>query len=357
MRTLVRTPTPVQAVLSCRTPLFMSLPAPYKRAMWVRFPPGAHLLYSARFNVLSAASSRKPSMATSTLFPRHARTLLIFLMNCLAVTAAVAQTHKAVEFNLWANNPPGMVAGATPGADDGTGRYRNVGIPGLLVYLPATPPPANGRLALIVCPGGGYTHLTRLVGGDGSVDAFAPKGVAVIVLKYRTQPPSASVDADALADGRRAVEFVRNHAKEWGIDPHRIGMLGWSAGANLALNLASHFDGGDAAAADPVERESSRPDFVVLLSPWPSRHTVADYPIAKDAPPAFIASAKDDKTAPVTFAEAVGASYTKAGAKASLWIVDTGGHGAFTIGAPGDGGKWIARFWAWLPGIEGTTGQ
>jgi len=287
--------------------------------------------------------------------PIHVRTLL--LASCLAVTAAVAKPPDPGQFNLWATNPPGMVPGATPGADDGTGRYRNVGIPGLLTYLPATPPPADGRLALIVCPGGGYTHLTRLLGGDGSVDAFTPRGVAVIVLKYRTQPPSLSEEADALADGRRAVKFVRNHAKEWGIDPHRIGMLGWSAGANLALNLASHPDAGDATATDPVERESSRPDFVVLLSPWPAKHAIADYPITKDSPPAFIGSAKDDKTAPVTFAEDVAANYKKAGAKASLWVVDTGGHGAFTIGAPGPGGKWIDRFWTWLPEIERGAGQ
>lgn len=264
------------------------------------------------------------------------------------MAACLAQQSKPLEFNLWENNPPGMVAGATPGADDGTGRFRNVGIPGMLVYLPETPAPPQGRTALIVCPGGGYTHLTRLVGADGAVNAFIPKGIAVISLKYRTLPPSTSVDEDALEDGKRAVQLVRNHAKEWGIDPRKIGMLGWSAGANLALNVASHFKAGDATAGDQIERESSRPDFVVLLSPWPSKRTIADYPIQQNAPPAFIASAKDDKTAPATFAGAIAESYQKAGAKASLWIVESGGHGAFTIDVPGEGGKWIDRFEPWL---------
>ena len=158
------------------------------------------------------------------------------------------------------------------------------------------------------------------------------------------------MDEDALADGERAVRLVRHHAKEWGINPHKIGLLGWSAGANLTLNVASHFDAGKEESSDPVERESSRPDFVVMLSPWPSRprRPITDFPIEENAPPAFIASAKDDKTAPVTFAEAIAAAYAKGGARHLLWVVETGGHGAFTIDSPGEGGKWIDRFWPWL---------
>src|SRR5207302_4339884 len=153
---------------------------------------------------------------------------------------------------LWEGNPPGMTAGATPGADDGTGRVRNVGIPGMLVYLPEAQTSAD-RIAIVVCPGGGYTHLTRLVGADGAVKAFVPKGVVIASLKYRTTPPSAQVDADALEDGKRAVRLIRVHAKEWGIDPKKIGVLGWSAGANLGLNLATHFDSGNPSASDLVE--------------------------------------------------------------------------------------------------------
>jgi acetyl esterase/lipase len=280
----------------------------------------------------------------NSLFP-------LLLLSCLISGISWAQQGQPLELNLWEGNPPGMVTGATPGADDGTGRFRNVGTPGALVYLPEGAAPKEGRIALIVCPGGGYTHLTRLVGADGAVDAFLPKGVAVISLKYRTTPPSTSVDADALEDGKRAVRLVRHRAKEWGINPNKIGMLGWSAGANLSLNVATHFSDGDAGSADPVERESSRPDFVVLLSPWPSKRPVTDFTVPKNAPPAFIASAKDDKTAPVTFAEGIAANYQAAGAEHDLWVVETGGHGAFTIDTPGEGGKWINRFWPWLQKI------
>jgi endo-1,4-beta-xylanase len=257
----------------------------------------------------------------------------------------------SLEVPLWPGNPPGMVPGAGPGADDGTGRFRNVGIPSMYVYLPSGSPKGQHRIALIDCVGGGYTHETRLMGADGAVQTFVPRDVVVIALKYRLTPPSTDVEADARADGLRAVRLVRAHARQWGIAPHKIGLMGASAGANLALNVAIHFDRGTKTASDPVERQSSRPDFVVLLSPWPHGHTVETYPIPKDAPPAFIGTARDDKTASPTFAEGLAANFKKAGVPVDLMIVDTGGHGAYTIGNPGPGGKWVGRFWPWLATI------
>lgn len=254
--------------------------------------------------------------------------------------------------DLWKNGPPGMIEGSTPGADDGTGRWRNVAKPGVLVYQPDTPAPDGGRIAIIACPGGGYSHLTRLAGADGAVAAFLPKNVVIISLKYRTRPPSLSVEEDAANDGRRAIRLVRHHAQEWGINPRKIGMLGWSAGANLCLNVASRFDSGEATAVDPIDRLDSRPDFVIMLSPWPHDKTPADYPISKDAPPAFIGSAEDDKTAPPAFARGIASSYQNAGANHHLWVVKIGGHGAFTINAPGEGGQWIDRLWPWLEEVR-----
>lgn len=281
------------------------------------------------------------------------RFLLTFLLTGLAAIRADA-LPEARELPLWPGSPTGVVEGATPGADDGTGRWWKIGVPGVLVYLPEGPAPAGGRPALIACPGGGYTHLTRLVGADGAVEALLPKGFVVVSLKYRTAPPSADVETDALADGERAVRLVRGHAAEWGVDPRRVGMVGWSAGANLVLNVACHFDAGLPVSADPVERESSRPDFVLMLSPWPAKRTIAAYPISRDAPPAFVGSAEDDKTAPADFARDIAAAYERAGAPCRIWVVASGGHGAFTINAPGEGGAWIERFLPWLAGMTGA---
>jgi acetyl esterase/lipase len=256
---------------------------------------------------------------------------------------------KPLVMKLWEGKAPGQIDGAPPEWDDGTGRIRGTTEPGILVYLP--PEGKRNGIAIIACPGGGYEHLTRLVGADGVVETYCPQGVAVISLKYRLKPPSVDVAADALADGRRAIRLVRAHAQEWGIDPHKIGMIGWSAGGNLILNQLSHPEGtSDAAPSDPVEKQSSRPDFVGLMSPWPNAKTIDAYPIPKDAPPAFIGNAEDDRTAPVAFARAIGDAYKTAGARVEMDIVPTGGHGAFEIGA-GAAKDWPEKFTPWLKDI------
>jgi acetyl esterase/lipase len=175
-----------------------------------------------------------------------------------------------------------------------------------------------------------------------------PRGVAVVSLKYRLKPASSDVERDANADAMRAIRILRARAGEWHIDPEWIGLAGASAGGNATLKVASSFDHGDATAADVVDRESGRPDFVCMLSPWPDGHEISAYPIGKDAPPAFIASARDDHTAPTTFAEGIVAAYGKAGVTCRLWQIDSGGHGAFTIGGTGDGARWVEEFWPWL---------
>jgi endo-1,4-beta-xylanase len=254
-----------------------------------------------------------------------------------------------IVMNLWPIKAPGQIENAPPEWDDGTGRIRGTIEPGILVYLP--PEGKRNGVAIIACPGGSYEHLTKLVGADGVVEAYCPQGVAVISLKYRLKPPSTDVAADALADGRRAVQVVRAHAKEWGIDPHKIGMVGWSAGGNLILNQATHpVEPPHAGDGDRVTQQSSRPDFVGLLSPWPNGKTIDAYPVPADAPPAFIGNAEDDRTAPVTFARAVGAAWKNAGAKVEMDIVPTGGHGAFELDS-GSAKDWPEKFTPWLKDI------
>lgn len=249
--------------------------------------------------------------------------------------------------DLWDDSPTRFTAAPTD-RDDGTGRIVNVNIPGMIVYLPpASQRPSGGAPAIIACMGGAYTHLTRLVGADHTVEAFVPKGIAIISLKYRLKPPSVDVASDALEDGNRAVRLVRFHAREWGIDANKVGMLGWSAGANLILNQATHIDAGNAQSSDPVERESSRPDFVVMLSPWPNARPITDYPATKDVPPAFIGSARDDQAAPFTFAESIVAEWKAAGGAVEFMPVPTGGHGAFEIGT-GKAGEWPTTFLPWF---------
>jgi acetyl esterase/lipase len=247
---------------------------------------------------------------------------------------------------LWPGDCPNLVAGGKPEAIVND-RYVNVSVPQLLVYLPSREK-ANGT-ALIVCPGGGYSHLNTRTSVDNVVRLLNDQGIAVFGLKYRTRYGNNDVVEDALADGKRAVRIVRTRAREWGIDPQRIGVQGYSAGGNLCLNLAGRFDDGDPAATDPTERSGSRPDFVVLMCPWPNKRTVKDFPLSKRSPPTFIASARDDKTAPFGFATAIDEKFKELGITEQLFVVETGGHGAFQFGvAQSPGAKWPEALLPWL---------
>lgn len=257
-----------------------------------------------------------------------------------------------ISIKLWHdNNPPKMVEGAITGEFYDLGvRVKDIGIPSMRLYLPKetnnTPRPV-----MLLCPGGGYHHLTRSATGNGALEPFLLKDMAVAVLLYRTTPPHTKDEISdvTLLDAQRAVRLLRHNAEEWGIDPEKIGVVGWSAGANLTLNLATHFDEGAAEASDPVERESSRPNIVGLLCPWPWRYDIKAYPVSENAPPAFIASAKDDTVAPTTFAQAIASAYKSRGVQHKLWLVNRGGHGAFSGDRKGgEGAEWEAHFWSWL---------
>ena len=247
---------------------------------------------------------------------------------------------------LWPGEPPNLVAGGRPETCINE-RYQNVSIPQLMVYLPPKGK-ANG-VSLIICAGGGYGHLAIATHVENVVRMLNEQGITVFGLKYRTAYGKNNVVADALADGQRAVKLVRSRAAAWNLDPHRVGVQGYSAGANLCLNLISHFDGGTPQAADPVERFSSRPDFCVLMCPWPNKKTMADFPLGRTAPPTWIAIARDDTVATLPFSLAIDEKLKDMGVPHELFIVDKGGHGAFHYGmVKGPGSQWPKPFLKWL---------
>lgn len=151
---------------------------------------------------------------------------------------------------LWANGAPGA-KGQDP--ED---------IPSISLYRPAVGA-ANGA-AFIICPGGGYARLADHEGHSIAV-WLNGLGVTAAVLKYRLGPrynhPAPAQDV------ARAIRTVRARAREWGVDPNRIGVWGFSAGGHLASTIATQFDSGDSSATDPIERSSSRPDIAVLAYP------------------------------------------------------------------------------------------
>lgn len=280
----------------------------------------------------------------------HSRVCATSLFTLLTANLIHGTPATPLNVPLWDGNPPGFVATAEPEHIDTAGTVGNVSVPSLAVHLP--PREKASGVALIICPGGSYSRVGLFTSGMGTIDYFVPRGVAIIVLKYRTRPPSANVVADALADAKRAVRLVRLHAAEWNVDPERIGMIGSSAGAHLVLNLATHWDRGDAKATAAVDRQSCRPDFIGLLCPWPNQQPVAEFPITRDTPPAFVASARDDKVAPTAFAEGIAEAYLNAGMNCRLWLLEKGGHTAFKLGGNrGEGARWPEHFSAWLDHI------
>jgi acetyl esterase/lipase len=247
---------------------------------------------------------------------------------------------------LWAGDPPGLVTNAPPEKVTNE-RISNVSVPQLLVYLP--PKEKSNGTSLIICAGGGYHHLAMCIHVENVVRLLNDQGITVFGLKYRTNYGKNDVAADALADGKRAVRLVRSRAAQWNIDPKRVGVQGYSAGANLCLNLISHFDGGDTNATDQVERISSRPDFCVLMSTWSNGKTLDHFPLNQQVPPTWIASARDDKTAPLAFSEAIAGKLKDLGVAHELFIVEAGGHGAFHYGITnGPGSQWPEPFFGWL---------
>lgn len=279
-------------------------------------------------------------------------TRLIFTLLCLSLApSAQAQTPPEPTAGqvipLWPGNAPGVVQPQPPEFVTKGYQTHNVTAPTLTAYLP--PRDKRSGTALIFCPGGGYAHVAiNEAGRRQMADAFAPAGIAVFILKYRTHSKAKTYLEDAKTDGERAIRLVRSHAKEWGLDPHRIGLMGVSAGANLTLHVCSGFDTGDPAALDPIARESARPDFACLLACWAFTATTNPYPLTKATPPMFICHAYDDHVAPTALSEDINARLTELGIPVSFNQYTQGGHGAFNLGTALPASHWPELFIPWL---------
>lgn len=259
---------------------------------------------------------------------------------------------------LWAGKPPQFLENAAPEVVAENQRIRSVSVPTITPYLP--PEEKRNGMAIVVCAGGGYgghdwkTHVVY------AAQVFNPMGVAVIGLKYRTRPPhvlpNEGIQALTLLDAKRAVRLVRHRAAGWGLDPARVGVAGYSAGANLAMNLAANFDTGDPEASDPIERLSSRPAFAVGLGTWHWRKPVNPFVFKKDSPPVYLVHATTDK--PIEIAQNIVGDLTKLGVPARLDLFEEGGHGLGNLipqrvkaGFPP--AKWPQLLVEWLESLKG----
>lgn len=228
-------------------------------------------------------------------------------------------------------------------------RVTNINNPSIEVHL-APADKANGT-AIIVAAGGGNKELWVGPEGVEIADWLNTLGTSAFVLRYRLQPYTSA--GDALADTQRSVRIVRAHAREWNIDPKKIGVMGFSAGGEQAARVALHYDEGKTDAEDPVEKVSDRPDFVVLVyAGWRERTLDLDS-VPKDAPPAFLTSAGLDDAFHARETVDFYNAWFNAKIPVELHIYGHGGHGGGIKPRKGiPFGTWQNRFVDWAADLE-----
>ena len=203
-------------------------------------------------------------------------------------------------------------------------------------------------MAVIIGPGGGHSKLCLGHEGYALGQWMADHGIAAFVLKYRLarEPGSTyTIQDHAMADARRAIRTVRARAGEWAIKPDRVGIMGFSAGGELAAFAAMQSDAGKPEAEDVIERASSRPDFQALIYPGTSGLFHAE----KGMPPLFIACGYSDRQDIAEGMATLYLKYKKAGVPAELHIYSNAGHGfGYRDGATTAAGAWPFRFREWL---------
>jgi len=246
-----------------------------------------------------------------------------------------------VVVRLWPGDgmPPGATVQEPQNEQpDAGGLIRRMDRPELRVFL-APADKATGT-AVIVCPGGGYNLLGYTLHVTDFVADYHEHGITVIALLYKV-PTTAEV---ALKEGKRAIRVVRSRAKEWTLDPQKVGMQGYSAGGHLLVNLISHADDGNPRAEAPVDRQSCRPNFVVLMCPW-NIWPVDKYPLTAPLPPVFLACADNDPVS-IDFSDPLAARLRQLQAPLDYWRVEGGGHGAFHKSSAW--GTWPEQLMPWL---------
>jgi acetyl esterase/lipase len=267
------------------------------------------------------------------------------------VTIEAARTGNSERMSLWAGRAP---------VGDGTFAQADAFI---TVHRPAQP---NGA-AIIICPGGGYSRLVTEPEGHGIACWLTQHGITGVVLEYRMPNGNARVP---LLDAQRAMRWVRSKAAEWGCDPKRIGIMGFSAGGHVASTAATRFDEGDAQAEDPVDRAGSRPDFSLLiypvismgamthggsktnlLGPAPTAETVEKFSnelqVTEQTPPSFLAHAQDDSVVHPDNSRMFCEALQARNVPAEYLKLPTGGHGLNGYKGP-MWDAWQAQSLKWL---------
>ena len=272
-----------------------------------------------------------------------------------AAPAVPAPVKPRAEMPLWAKGAPhseGKTAPEvlTPVNADGERIVTSVNQPSITPFLvrgAGTRPVA----AVIVMPGGGHYQLSIDHEGYDVAKYLSGHGVAAFVLKYRLAREKGStytVDGDEMADVARTIRTVKSRAAEWNVDPERVGVMGFSAGGELAVKAAERFDAGDAKAADPIDRMSDKPAFEALMYPGGLDADVIAK-VTKDMPPAFMLCGADDRENIAQVLPELFVAMRKAGVSAELHEYAGVGHGfGLRLSQHGAVADWPQVFVEWM---------
>jgi len=283
----------------------------------------------------------------------------LFLITSALALPAMLRAAMPEEIPLWPGDPPLTVAGdkpeaylpPEPGQDPDITRLGNVTRPTLTVY-PAPPETRTGT-AVLICPGGGYYILAMKHEGTQVAEWLNSLGVTAAVLKYRVPaPPGEPAHRRPLLDAQRAMSLLRVRAGDWGVDPQRVGVLGFSAGGHLAAWLLCEGDRRTPGYPAGTNEPSCRPDFGILIYPayLAAAERQREQPVLRPEQkpgPVFLVHAADDKLGPENSLEFF-LALKQAGVPAELHVFQQGGHGFGMLQRGLPVHDWPARCADWL---------
>jgi acetyl esterase/lipase len=280
---------------------------------------------------------------------------------------------QPVVIKIWPQGIPGAIANRmykermwyVPGRS----YYGSVTSPDITIYK--APENTSNGTVIIICPGGGYTYLAVVHEGADIAEWLNSNGITAVVLKYRLPSDSIMMDKSIapLQDAMEAIRIVRRNARDLGINPQKVGIMGFSAGGHLASTLATHYDENVYKTSD---KTSARPDFAILVYPVISmmnpethagsrRNLLGENPdttqvlrfsnqlhVTKDTPPTFIVHSSDDKTVPVINSIGFYQALVKNNVTAEMHIFQKGGHGYGLAKGRKDEGQWPDLCIKWI---------